>query len=129
MQDSTVLWRSLDKILRVELNPTRDKCGIGKLNRLAKQGFPDLQNAGIDFTPKNSEIKLEDKLTLSKLGNVEMYHDRARNPAVNPHLVIIRWNTKDYLIDGNHRVNYWRDTSFGGTFSALIISLANAQGR
>lgn len=80
------------------------------------------------FNAENSDIRLE-SLSRVDLDDVTVYHDRS-NPKGNPKshhgpLVMIDIDGNRYAIDGNNRVNLWRDSDMDGPYDAIIVTPRN----
>jgi len=120
MQCDKELWNSLDEILQVHLNPV-DRTGIGKLNRLAKKGFTEIDAIGYELNPDNSKIELIEGVTLSSLGEYRLAHNKNGARAEGNPLIVIHWQNINYIIDGTHRINTWVSMNFSGTFSVIKI--------
>jgi hypothetical protein len=76
------------------------------------------------FNAENSNIQLE-FLSRGDLDDVTVYHDRSE-PKGDPELhhgplVMIDIHGKRYAIDGNNRVNLWRDSGANGPHIAIIV--------
>lgn len=121
MERDFELWNSLDEILQVHLNPI-DRTGIGKLNRLARNGFDDIKDIGFELSPDNSTIELIKGLTLSSLGEYRLAHKKIGARAEGSHLIMINWLNTNYIIDGTHRINEWVSNNNSGMFSAIKIT-------
>lgn len=77
------------------------------------------------FNAENSDIKLE-SLNRGDLGSVTVYHNRT-NPKGNPELhhgplVMIDFGGTRYAIDGNNRINLWRESDSEGPYEAVIVT-------
>ncbi len=121
MERDLELWDSLDEILQVYLNPI-DRTGIGKLNRLARNGFEEINAIGFELSPDNSSIELIEDLTLSSLGDYRLAHNKAGARAEGSPLIMINWDNTNFIVDGTHRINGWVSNNFSGTFSAIKIT-------
>jgi len=121
VENDSELWKLLDRILQVYLNRI-DKTGIGKLNRLARNGFAEIHEIGYELSPDNSKIELIEGLTLSSLGKYRLAHSKIGPRAEGSPLVIINWRNTNYIVDGTHRINTWVSTNYGGTFTAIRIT-------
>jgi hypothetical protein len=121
MNAAKELWNRLDEILQVEANPV-DKTGIGKLNRLAKKGFPEINAISYEINHENSNIELVKELSVASLGEYRLAHNKKGARAEENPLIIICWGGVNYIIDGTHRVNSWISDNYSGSFSAIIIT-------
>jgi hypothetical protein len=96
------------------------------LNRIAAKCLAKRADAAVtnSFDPSNCEIR-EEHLALDQLNELERYHDR-RVPSrdVEP-VIVLEYEGRRVLIDGNTRVNKW--LSEGGTRlrRAIVIKPAS----
>lgn len=121
MNDAKDLWNRLDEVLQLEANPV-DKTGIGKLNRLAKKGFPEINAISHEISHENSKIELVKELSVDSLGEYRLAHNRIGARAEGNPLIIIHWRGVNYIIDGTHRINAWVSNNYSGSFSAIVIT-------
>lgn len=76
------------------------------------------------FNAENSDIRME-SLSRGDLDDVIVYHERS-NPQGRPEIhhrpiVIIEIGEGRFAIDGNNRLNLWRDSNQFGPFEVIIV--------
>lgn len=73
------------------------------------------------FDSRNCTVRVEE-LSLADLDGLVVFHDR-KNPAwKHGPLVVIQWGGDNVVIDGNNRVNLWREGGAPGPFEAIVVS-------
>ena len=124
MPSSDYLWIQVCEQLKWH-NKETDRC-IDTLNRLWRKH--------IEVNGPNGEVLLdmptltEEMLTvraeqwpIDRLESLRRGHTRA-NPLFFPPIVILSWFERDFLIDGNTRVNFWSKWKNVGPHAVLRIS-------
>jgi hypothetical protein len=119
------LWQSLDAIL--EVNPEKDASGIAKLNRLLAKGFEAVRSSNVVFNPCNSRIVCRSQVCLEMLENLKLAHDNKGARGEGP-LVIVSWNSNNYVVDGTHRIHDWKKEEILEHFSVIEVSLRSEPG-
>lgn len=72
------------------------------------------------FNPDNCSIR-EENLSLGNLGDLVVYHDRTRPKKMAGPIVVLVYNGRRFVIEGNTRANSWRARMYKGPFTALIL--------
>ena len=121
--DASPLWIQVCEQLKWH-NKGADEC-IGTLNRLwrkhpavtSQAGEPLLQVPVL--TEKMLDVKLE-HWSLDHLVALNPPHERDQ-PQFFPPIVVLHWFQRDFLVDGNTRVNLWRKRNNVGPHAVLRI--------
>ena len=65
---------------------------------------------------------VEETLNSEDLNDLRVFHDRCEPKGDLAPVVIIEDGSNRVVIDGNNRVNLWRETGVPGPFEAIIVS-------
>jgi len=76
------------------------------------------------FDTSNCTVR-EALLSADALSNLKLYHNRANPNRLDDTVVLLRYEGKMVVIDGNNRVNMWRNSHAAGPFRAIVIEPAN----
>lgn len=117
MNDDLELWRRIHSAFEGHRG-VNDHNAQAALERIAMKCL-GLQ-AHRQFNSMNCSVK-ETSLNRSDLETIRVYHRRADPKRHDPTIVLIRFNGDLYAVDGNNRVNHWRQANAPGPFSAVII--------
>ena len=79
-----------------------------------------MKGIGLSFDSTNSDIRLE-RLPFEQLKALKPKHS-GQNPSQQEPIIILEWQGKQTLIDGNHRVNGWLAANDGRERNALVIT-------
>ena len=74
----------------------------------------------ISFDDTNCTIR-EELLNLDDLNRLDVFHDNSVPGSDHEPIVVLSFRGKQYVIDGNKRVNAWRKTGKPQTRRAIVI--------
>jgi len=72
------------------------------------------------FNPGNCSIR-EENLSVNDLADLVVYHSRKRPKKMEGPIVVLVYNGRRFVIEGNTRTNSWRAGMYNGPFTALIL--------
>lgn len=75
----------------------------------------------LSFNPSTCSVR-EEALSMEILRSLHVYHEQARPQANHDTIVVIDWNGRRVVVDGNNRVNRWRREGNVGRRSAIVIA-------
>lgn len=123
MSDSEYFWIQVCDQLKWHNKGT--DCCIDTLNRLWQKHL-EVKSPGGEIlleVPTLSENMLmvqAEQWPLDRLVSLTIGHTRER-PHFFPPIIILSWFERNFLIDGNNRVNFWRSHNNQGPHAVLRI--------
>ena len=73
------------------------------------------------FNPYNCGAS-EEELADATLANLVVYHDRDTGYPSSEPIVVLKWNERRFVIEGNNRVNRWRKSGYSEPFPAIVVT-------
>ena len=72
------------------------------------------------FNSSNCSIR-EETLSEVALRDLVVFHDRDQPKKMDGPIVVLKYEGRPFVIEGNTRTNAWRSGKYGGPFTALIL--------
>jgi hypothetical protein len=116
MDEQDALWRQAYASFEGHAAPFKrwDRDAQAALTRIAIKGL------GFTFDVTNSQIRRE-RWSFEQLKQLKTGHKGRNDCQIEP-LVLVEWDGRTVLIDGNHRLNGWVADSDGRPRDVIIIS-------
>ena len=116
MDEPEALWRQAYASFEGHAAPftRRDRDAQAALTRIAVKGL------GLTFDGSNSQIRRE-RWSFEQLKRLKTGHEERNDCQIEP-LILIEWEGRTVVIDGNHRLNGWVADSDGRSRNVIIIS-------
>jgi hypothetical protein len=116
MDEYDTLWRQAYASFEGHAAPFRrsDRNAQAALTRIAVKGL------GFTFDSTNSQIRRE-RWSFEQLKQLKTGHNGRNDCQIEP-LILIEWEGRTVVIDGNHRLNGWVAGNDGRSRQVVIIS-------
>jgi hypothetical protein len=111
------MWIIAYKLFEYHRKPT-DPDAKSALNRVAMKCLKLAEQKS--FTPDNCSI-CEEIFSIDDLQNLVLYHDRNCPKEMEGPIVVLVYDGRPYVIEGNNRTNAWRAGKYNGPFTALVL--------
>lgn len=72
------------------------------------------------FNRTNCSIR-EEVLSVDAIRQLVVYHNRDRPANMEGPIVVLIYDGRRFVIEGNTRTNAWRAGQYGGPFTALVL--------
>jgi hypothetical protein len=120
-ENGDALWNQAEDLLRHH-QKSSDATPLDALNRLFHEAAPKAK--AIRLSNANCRIASESWST-EKLSGLYRRHDRANPKDEACPILLVRWRSNHYLIDGANRINKWLKENKEGEHAVLVIVVAD----
>jgi hypothetical protein len=121
---TSVLWAEACDVLRWH-NRGTDTC-IQTLNRLWRKSPWVKEPAALPILAEDQVRMVQEHWDLPRL--VGLLHGKQRTAntpkSLTPPIILVRWASTDYLIDGRTRINHWERYQDAGPHRVLVVECA-----
>jgi hypothetical protein len=123
--DARQLWETLERALSYHRTRGRDVTSIDALNRILAKARSSLDepSEGLPrLSPETCTIRLQ-RWTTSKLDAIRRgKHQRDRPRCANLPVIVVEYEGREYLIDGQTRINRWTADGNDGPHEVIVLT-------
>ena len=117
MSDTVELWRQIHESF---------KCHITRIDSNAQAAMERVAMKCLGLTVRRSFNALnctvrEETLETASLHELKLYHPRAEPRHPGGPIVVLVYEGKKFVIDGNNRVSVWIKRKMKGPFTAIVV--------
>ena len=114
MNDAVELWRQIHESFKHHIIPGFDSSAQAAMDRVAMKCLV------FSFNATNCTVR-EVILDGASLHELERKHERTKPRHPGGPIVVLLYEGKKYVIDGNRRVNVWIERKFRGPVRAIVV--------
>ena len=114
MSDPEELWRQIHESFKWHRIRGIDSNAQAAMDRVA------MKCLGFSFNSTNCTVR-EEMLEAAALHELVLKHDSTKPFHLKDPIVVLLYQGKRFVIEGNNRVNTWIEQKFEGPFKAIVV--------